>query len=57
MKKVHNKARVHGSLVLMGVFMVVFIGTAIEGKRAVKRGDSLVKRNEDFHRDYNLKHK
>jgi len=57
MKKVHNRARVHGSLMLMGAFVFAFIGVAFMGKRAAQRGESLTTMNEDFHREYNLKHK
>ena len=57
MKKVHNKARVHGSLILMAASIVGYIGVAIHSKNAVRKGESMSKLNEDFHRDYGLKHK
>lgn len=57
MKKVHNRARIHGSLILMGLTIIGNIGVIIHAKRAAEKGQSLQKMNEDFHRDYELKHK
>ncbi|XP_054165853.1 UPF0389 protein CG9231-like [Oppia nitens] len=55
MKKVHNKARVHGSLLMMAMAIVGFIGTSFMAKRAIKRGESIEKINEDFHKNYRQK--
>jgi len=56
MKKVHNKARVHGSLVMMALTILGSFGMVIHSKRALKRGESLDQMNIDFHKDYELKH-
>lgn len=55
MKKVHNRARVHGSLVMMGLAIVGYIGVVIHSKNAVRRGESVEKLNYEFHRDYSFK--
>lgn len=57
MKKVHNKARVHGSLIMMGLTIVGYIGVVIQGKRAAQRGETIDKMNEQFHKDWERKHK
>jgi hypothetical protein len=57
MKKVHNKARIHGSLIMMGITIVCYIGIAFQGRRAAKRGESIDKVNQQFHKDWERKHK
>ena len=56
MKKLRDKARVHGSLLMIVCGIFVAIGSIASGKRAAKRGESIEKMNEEFHRNYRLKH-
>jgi hypothetical protein len=57
MKKVHNKARIHGSLIMMGLTIVGYIGIALKSRKAAQRGESIEKINEQFHKDWERKHK
>ncbi|CAG2102408.1 unnamed protein product [Medioppia subpectinata] len=55
MKKVTNKARVHGALLMMAATAIGFFFTAIAGKRAIERGESVNQINIDFHKNYDHK--
>lgn len=52
MKKIHNKARVHGMFIMLGLATVGYIITVMEGKRALRRGESIDKVNEQMHERY-----
>ncbi len=52
MLKVKNKARVHGSLIMMGLTIVGYIVTVVDAKRAVSRGETMEKYNADIHERY-----
>ncbi len=51
MKKVHNKARIHGSLIMMGLTIVGYIGIAFKSRKAAQRGESIEKINEKWLRE------
>lgn len=53
MKKVHQKARVHGSLILMGVTIIGLLYMARVGRKAAERGESIAQMNEDWHKEQN----
>lgn len=52
MNRVKDLARIRFNLALVGFFSVAFLVTAIQGKRASRRGESVHKTNIDWHKAY-----
>lgn len=53
MRRVHDKARVHVAIGMMGVAALGMFANAVIGKRAVKAGDTIEKRNREYQMEYN----
>lgn len=53
MSRARDKFRVKMCNYMVVATILTCIGMIISGKRAAKRGESVVKMNEEFHRQYN----
>lgn len=54
-RKVHDKARVHFSLITVGFTIVGLVWSIVSAKSELRRGESIEKRSIERQREYNEK--
>jgi hypothetical protein len=53
LKRFKDKARIRLNILFVAGFSVAFYVSALQGKRAMERGESVTQSNIDWHKEYN----